>query len=383
MTRTLHVVESLDERMGGSVRAALDVCLALTERGHQATLIGTTKPDDHLSYLRESYAALSHHLFQRRFPRHSFRAPGLRRWLKANVRKFDVVEIHNVFSFVPLYAATVCRDAGVPYLVRPHGSLEPFDLCKHARTKKVYGTTVVRRILAGAERVVLATRQEADRLQTFGAAPSVEVVPLPVYEPVHTGDGAAFREGYGIPADALVVLFMGRLDQKKGLQFLLPAMAELKKSIPQLWLVIAGSADNSTSAGVDDLVDRNGMGAWTVRCGFLSGTAKQSALTAGDVFALPSLNENFGIAVVEALYAGLPVVISDQVYIHDLIVRGGAGMRCQPSTASCEEAVHALLEHKDLRRKMGERARVIAQDHFAPDVSTSQLLTLYAQVLGE
>lgn len=382
MTRSLHVVESLDERMGGSVRAALDVCRALTERGHEATLVGTTTSEDHLAYLGEGYAALPYYLFKRRFPRHYFRAPGLRRWLKANVRKFDIVEIHSVFSFVPLYTATACQDAGVPYLVRPHGSLEPYDLRKHAQAKKVYGSCVVRQMLARAERVVLATKQEADRLRTFGASPAVEVVPLPVYEAGHTGDAAAFRERYAIPAEALVVLFMGRLDQKKGLQFLLPALATLKKSIPHLWFVMAGSADNSTSAGVDDLITRNGMDAWTIRCGFLSGTAKQSALAAGDIFALPSLNENFGIAVVEALYAGMPVVVSDQVYIHDVVVGGGAGVQCEPSQGSCEQALRTLLEEAERRREMGERARALAKSHFAPEVSTSRLLSLYAEVLG-
>lgn len=383
VTRSLHAVESLDERMGGSVRAALDTCRSLTERGHVASLVGTTLFGEQLDYLRREYPDLPYYLFERRVPHHNFRSPGLRHWLNWNVRRFDVVEIHNLFSFVPLYTARACQRADVPYIVRPHGSLEPVDLQKHALIKRPYGMAVVRNILSRAERVLVATQQEAERLNTFGATPRVDVVPLPVYGPNVSGDRQDFRGTYGIPEDALVVLFMGRIDQKKGLQFLVPALASLKKDFPNVWFAVVGSSSNSTAVDLEALLKEHQMEDWTVRSGFLSGAAKQAAFAASDIFALPSLNENFGIAVVEALYAGVPVVLSDEVYIHGAVAKSGVGLVCKASLESCKERLRELLSSEKRRREMAERAPEAAKTHFGPHASALRLMSVYAEIVSK
>lgn len=364
--KVLHVVDSVNPHMGGTARAPLDICSALVQRGEEVLLVSTAIAGENLDDVVREYARVPIRLFRRRFPSHHFRSPSLHRWLRNNVASFDLVEIHGVFSFVPIYAGWACRRSGTPYTVRPHGSLDPFDLRKHATAKRLLGPVLFRPLLQKAMGVVLTSQTEADRLVTFGADPPKAVAPLPVQGPVERGDGESFRTVHGIPSEALVVLLLGRLHPKKGLQFLIPALASLKPSFPNLWFLLVGTGESQHLQEVRDLLHHHNMSSWTTWSHFLGGQPKQSAFAASDIFALPSLNENFGIAVVEAMYARLPVLISTEVYIHDIVTAGDAGVACEPTVASCQSALRSLLEDEDGRRRMGGHGPGVVRRHFAP-----------------
>src|SRR5207248_2147945 len=113
------------------------------------------------------------------FPRHNFRSPALHTWLRRNMRDYDVCDLHGVWSFPPLYAAIQSVRAPRPYLVRPHGSLEPYDVRKHHWQKQVYGRLVVRPLLQRSAGLLLTTSREADRAVLYGSKPEKYVVPLP------------------------------------------------------------------------------------------------------------------------------------------------------------------------------------------------------------
>ncbi len=378
----LHVAPSLDNAMGGSVHAALQVCKMLIDGGQEVEVAATVGPQDQLDYLTSSFPDVPYRLFRRRFPHHNFNSNELRRWLAANVGRYALADIHGVNSFAAVYATGACRRAGVPHVVRPHGSLDPFDLAKHRLLKAGYGPVVLRRMLDGADAVVLTSALEAERMRTFGARPRIAVMPLPVHPPPTGGDGPSFRRRHGIPQDARVVLFLGRLDHKKGLQFLIPALAALKASFDDLWFVLAGSGEAAQERTVTALLEANGVGEWTTRCGFLAGEDKQSALAASDVFALPSLFENFGIVVVEAMGAGLALLLSEEVYIHDVIVDGGAAEHCRPCTASCRDGLRRLLADRARMAAMGARAREVAESRFSIEAAREPLVRLYADVVA-
>lgn len=372
---------SFDEKMGGSVRAPLNIAKYSVAAGVHADVVATFDVADDVSYLSTEYGEVRHKKFVRAFPRHNFRSPTLSRWLLRHVSDYDLVEIHGVFSFPPLYAATACVRARVPYTVRPHGQLEPYDLAKHAAAKQAYGRVMVRQLLHRSATVLLTTRQELERMQGFGASCRQRVVRLPVQEPAGRGDGRLFRARHGIPEDAVVVLCLGRFDHKKGMHLLLPALAALKQEHPRLWLLLVGSGDAAATRAIRKMIAETGVSGWCSEVGFLSGHHKQSAFAASDIFALPSLNENFGIVVVEAMYASLALLLSDEVYVSDIPAQGGAAVLCQPTVASCTTELGRLLREGDLVA-MGKHARSLALTHFSPQTATRELLTVYTDILG-
>jgi glycosyltransferase involved in cell wall biosynthesis len=379
--RTLHTVASLDNRMGGSVHAALNVCKYLVESGTGAEIAATWSPEDDLNYLDQHYSQLSRHLHSRCFPRHHFNSIQLRSWLRKNVSKYDLVELHGVFSFVPLYTYLACRAAKVPYLVRPHGSLDPFDLRKHRFLKNVYGPLFVRPMIKHAQAVLLTAELEAQRLETYGAHAKKLVAPLPVPQENMEGDAAWFRQQHRIPASSRIVLFLSRIDYKKGLEFLIPGLAGLKSEYPNLWFILAGTGEAGYLDFIQSMLAKHRMNEWTTACGFISGPAKAAAFAASEVFALPSLNENFGIVLVEAMRAGLALVISDQVYIHREIERAGAGLVCRTDVSSCKDALRRLLSGETPVRATGDRARMLAREKFSPETAIQRLQYVYKSLL--
>ena len=377
--RSLHVVPSLDDRMGGSVHAAVALATHLGERDDMETELAATRlPDDDLAYLDRVAPSVPRNLFPRDWPKGRFHSRALGRWLRHEVASFDLVHLHGVFHSPALQVARACRASGVPYVLQPHGQLDPFDLAKHRLQKQLYGPVAVRPLVAGAATVVLTTALEEHRLVTYGADPETVVVPLPVRSP-RPADGQAFRSRHGIPHEAVVVLFLSRLDVKKGLDVLVEAMAGLGGADPAPWLVVAGSGDPLVEAALTRSLE-GPLGARTVRCGFLSGEEKDAAFAASDLFALPSRNENFGIVVVEAMGAGLPVVVSDETYVHGDVSDAGAGAVCRPEPASCREALRPLVVDAARRADAAAQARRLATERFAPDAATAAMAEVYRRL---
>jgi glycosyltransferase involved in cell wall biosynthesis len=366
--------------MGGESRAALDVTRYLDAAGEQVTLVATTGPGDDLAHL-EDLSTLDIRLFDRAFPQHNFRSPSLRWWLRANVSRYDVVDVHGIFTFAAVEAAWAAAAARVPYVVHPHLQLDPYDLRKHRAAKEVFGRAVVRRLLERAERIVVTSTGEGARLRRFGASCPHAVVPLPVAPPAALGDGAAFRRRHGIPARATVVLFLGRFDKKKGLDLLIPALARVRADVPDVWFLLCGSGTPEEVAATERLLDASEARSWTTLAGFVSGSDKQDAFAASDLFALPSRAENFGIAVVEALHAGLAVLVSTGVDIHETITSGRVGLVCQLSTDDCAAALRMLAGDQVMRREMARRAPETARRSFGPDEATAALVQLYSEVV--
>ncbi len=380
--RILHTIHSLDNKLGGAVHAGLNVCKHLVAAGQPAEVFATRGPQDELIYLKGAYQKVPCHFVRRKAPTRWYNGDDLPGWLRAQLPRFDLVELHAVFSFVTIRTAQACRRLGKPYLLRPHGSLDPFDLSKRGSLKRLLGPIFLRPVLAGCAGVMCTSQREADLVETYGATPRKFVVPLPVpLLQCQANAGAEFRAKHGIPSGAFVVLFLSRIDYKKGLEFLLPALAAARRSHQDLWFVLAGGGERTFEEGIRQKIVGLGLSGITREVGFVSGSEKAAVFQASDLFALPSLNENFGIVIVEAMQTGKPVLISDQVYIHPEIISESAGVLCRPDPNDCTRALMEVLSNRAEARRMGERAANLAQARFSPESATRQLLNVYSEIL--
>jgi glycosyltransferase involved in cell wall biosynthesis len=380
--RVLHVIPSVSPGDGGPSKA-----ITLMERALGAGGIAvTTLTTDHRSeFERATGASLplaegATRVYARKWISAYKVAPGLIAQLGRHLGSHDVVHIHAMFSFAPTVAAWMARRFDVPYIVRPLGTLSTYGMTRRRRRLKQLSLDLVEsRILRNAAAVHFTSKSECEEAQSLGLCFRGVVIPLGV-EREPAGSAATLRAAYPALVGRRAVLFLSRLDPKKNVSGLIDAMAlsdTLKRSAT---LLIAG---NGAQDYIDSLKARAaaaGIADHIIWLGHVEGAQKSAAFAAADVFALPSLSENFGIAAVEAMLAGLPCILGQGVAIATEIALAGAGLAVTPDPQAIAGALEKILGNDDARHQMGQRAFGFAEREYSTGAMAERLIALYDEV---
>jgi glycosyltransferase involved in cell wall biosynthesis len=306
-------------------------------------------------------------------------APGLVPLLMRTVAAHDVVHIHALFSFSSTAAAWAARSRGVPYVVRPHGTLSNYGLRERRPWLKRLSMALAEGpILRRADAVHFTSRAELVEAETIGLPMRSVVIPLGV--DAEDGPPGTPLE-YAALAGRQVILFLSRLDPMKNLEAVIDALAGSPMLRESCALIVAGTgkpryvASLKARAAAASLMDR------MIWLGHVEGALKTAVLAAADVFVLPSFSENFGIAAVEALLAGVPCVLGQGVAIADVVERAGAGIAVRPEAAAVALALERMLRSGPaFAHAMGLRARQLAESEFSTSVMAQRLITLYEEI---
>jgi glycosyltransferase involved in cell wall biosynthesis len=399
--KILHVIPSFAPawRYGGPIFYAYGLARALATKGHEVTVMTTNidgpsvldVPVDRpvqMDGIEVQYFAVER-------PRWYCFSRAMAYALKQQVTRFDLVHIHTIFLWPTSIAAFWCRRQSVPYIVLPQGSLDPTCLAKSYDSrvaslrsrimKGVYLRTLGKTDLDRASAIQFTAEAEMEAARPLGLKPPWFIVPLGVDSATdETGrDSLGLRERYPRLKGKKLILFLSRLDPKKGLDLLIPALGELASRREDFAFVVAGSGTQSYEAEVAASVRQHGLEDRTIFLGFVQGAAKWSLLREVDLFVLPSYQENFGVAVGEAMEAGVPVVISDRVNIHREVSRAGAGLVTGLEPTEIAGAIGRLLSDESLRREMGERGKRLVSERFAWDKVVQGVLLMYDQTLKQ
>jgi glycosyltransferase involved in cell wall biosynthesis len=184
-------------------------------------------------------------------------------------------------------------------------------------------------------------------------------------------------EGIGMIANAgPFALFLGRVNRKKGLDRLIPALAQA----PGLRLVIAGNDEEEYTLVVDDLARRAGVGDRVIFTGPIHGADKAALLSSARLLVLPSYSENFGNVVVEAMAAGCPVVVTREVGIAEAVEQAGAGLVVDGGARELGNAIASLADDDRQRREMGARGRAAVAAQFSWPAVAERMEELYQSV---
>ncbi len=370
--RVLHVIPNLAARTGGPPVAVVGSARALARIGVASTIVATDMAEaasarSHrragIADLPDGAEQLDVRLFPARWPRRLAFSPELYRALAREARRCDVVHIHSLFLFPQFAAWRAARRAGVPYVVSPRGSLDP-HLRRRSRAVKAIGDALWQRAMLEGASALHATSDEEARL-IADVAPAVPRAVVPngidcwAYETLPPA--SEFRQRFLGGARGPVVMFLGRLSHKKGLDVLVRAFARARAGAPDARLCIAGPDDEGLTPSLRALAEREGAGGAVSFTGMLRGRDKLAALAAADVWALPSHSENFGIAVAEALAAGRAVVVSPGVNIAREIAAADAGVVAELDAGAFAAAIAGLLRDDARRAGLGRSARAFAR----------------------
>ena len=381
--RILHVSASYlpAVRYGGTIVSVHGLCRSLAARGHDVHVYTTSVDGDADSPVaHETPVAIDGvTVWYFRSPRFRriYRAPGMARMLRAEIAGFDVVHTHAIYLWPLWTAARIARQAGVPYVVSPRGMLEK-ELIerKSALWKAGLIGFIEKRTLEQAAAVHMTSAREAEQADAFGfALPPVRVIPNGVdFEPPPAGRVSAGISD--ISSGPPFVLFLGRVNWKKGLDRLIPALAH----VPGVRLVIAGNDEEEYSLTLDDLGRQSGVGDRVIFTGRVHGADKAALLSSARALVLPSYSENFGNVVVEAMAAGCPVIVTPEVGIAASVAQIGAGVVADGAPAVLGHAIAGLVADDRRRQEMGARGRAAAVSQFSWPAVAAQMEQLYQSV---
>jgi glycosyltransferase involved in cell wall biosynthesis len=368
---------NLDPRFGGVSSVVGPLCSAVSEAGQYQILLASFGASG-----GESTPGYSGTI-RREFPlANSGWLPGSQSWqsLGAEVRSADGVHIHGIWQKHCALTAFLARRLRKPYLISAHGMLDGWALGNKRLKKMIYSGLVENRNLRQAACLHALTQAEAADYRKLAPTIPAAVIPNGVSIPGGTPD--LFFERFPQLEGRTIVLFLGRIHYKKGLDILCRSWPAISRRFPDAHLVLAGPDFENTRASIESLVDELRIRSSVTFTGMLKGSLKWSALAAADLFVLPSYSEGFSVSVLEALGMGLPVVISEQCHVPEVSTRG-CGWVIQPSVNELEAALRgALAVPAAERKRMGTGGWALVNEKYSWPVIGSQMASVYDWMLG-
>lgn len=376
--KVIHVVPAVAPRYGGPSEAGLKMVCALEGAGVESLLV-TTNADGPARLpvdlgVETSYGG-ARTIFFPRFLGESLKfSPEMARWLERNASRYDLFHVHSVFSHSSLCAGAAARKAGLPYVVRPLGQLDRWSLAQHRLRKKVFLAAGGRRLLEEAAGIHWTADPERENAPDFARLRPSFVGPLGVDEGLFSGiKQASVRSS--------VVLFLSRLHPKKNVEALLEAFLAAGEAAHRWKLVIAGDGEPEYVDSLRRLVARSDGRDRVELTGWLTGPEKARALLEASLLALPSRQENFGIVVAEAMAAGTPVLVSENVALSGEVSRGAAGWVVSLEGDALRAALVEAMTSPEERRRRGAAARTLAESRYRWSAVAGKLRTEYERIL--
>lgn len=365
-------------RYGGPPASVLGLCKGLQRAGVDVEVVTTTangeealpaSPPGGTEYdgVPVRYAASA---FPRRFFGARVRAP-----LADALARADVCHIHGIWNVPEWWASHLARARNVPYVLSPRGMLQPAAVRRGRWRKAVAYRLLEARNLRGASVLHATSDHEAAAIRDLQLDVPVAVVPNGVDLASAQAASAGQRARLGIPADAFVVLFLGRMHRIKRLDVLADAFTIARQTHPSMRLVLAGPDEDRL---LPELMARLASHASHVHTpGEVNGADKWSLLKDADVSVHCSDSESFGLAVVESLAAGVPVIATRTCPWRDLDVHD-CGRWVDQTPAAVAEAMRELADDSSRRREMGARAAAFAQERYSWDSIARTMTGIYS-----
>ncbi len=373
----LNVTAHLDPSFGGICAVVPSLCSALsTGSGARVSIAAFCDQQEAMPAL-ENVRVDRYPLGPTQWVRDS----NIRRRLSDQVRDSDGIHIHGLWREHCTVAAWLARKWKKPYAVSAHGMLERWALANKGAKKALYSYLFERRNLAQAACLHALTQTEVTDYRRFGLKTPVAIVPNGITIPSHLS-AEPFLTANPHLRDRRIVLFLGRIHYKKGVDLLCRAWPAIYRRWPDAHLVIAGPDFENTRVGIETLVKEMDVASSVTFTGMLDAEMKWSALHAAQIFVLPSHSEGLSVSVLEAMGIGVPVVVTEQCNIPE-VRRYNCGLVVQPKTGELIEAIgHLLSLDRAAIERFGNAGRQLVRRSYSWETVARQMSQVYQWMLG-
>lgn len=325
------------------------------------------------------------HYFNRDLQGNYFYSRGLAKACHETIECFEVVYIASNWGYPFLPASRASFRANIPYVISPRASFKEVTWRGKFIKKWTYHKLFERLWINRAQLIHYSTHLELNDSSWLNLLPAIAIIPNPLdlAEFDHLPPRGRMRLIHNIPDEAPVLIYLGRVEPAKGLELAVDALGHISAKYPQCVLVIAGPEEENHISFLRHRAYDLGIEARVVFTGLLNSMKRLEALVDSDVFIQPSYSENFGMAVLEAMACGLPVAISDQVGLADLVRQEEVGLVTSLDPDQISEAWITLLNDASLRHQMGSKAKQVVHQQFDPSKVASEMLEAFNGILAQ
>ena len=305
--------------------------------------------------------------------------------IKRDLVNFDIAYIVSAWNYTTAMAAFYCRKYQKPHIISPRGSLYPKTTNSKSWKKVPYYHLITKKVLQNASAIHYTTEDEKEQTNSFlRLNTKAVVVPngINLEEFSRLPEKDELLKKYPALENKTRILFLSRINWKKGLDLLLQAYANLLEKRNGLHLLIVGDDDgDGYKDQVKNWVKDYKLDDNVTFTGSLTGRDKLAAYAASDIFVLPSYSENFGMVVVEAMACELPVVISNKVGIYKEIEENKAGIIVETNPESLSKGIEWLLEDAELRAKISANGKKLVREYYDIDKVAERMIDSFEEVL--
>ena len=383
--KILHIIPSLALVRGGPSHAILETIAALNDLGIEAEIAATNDNGDTVLDVPLNKKVIYKGVPVWFFPRFSPKVSAIREfafsaeltaWLWKNIKNYDLLHVHAIFSYSSTVAMAIARFKKVPYICRPIGQLCSWSLQQGKQKKKFYLDLVERANLNGSQALHFTSEQERQEASILYLKSQSFILPhgLSVADLIPNAE-QKLRQKYSLPDNEPIILFLSRIHPKKGLDYLIPALGKLNHK--SFTFVLAGNGDAAYEQEITQLLQQHHMSDRTLRVGFVEGEEKNLLLQGSDLFALTSYSENFGVAVLEALAAGTPVLVTPGVALSVMLQQKDFGYVTDLNIDKIAKSLEACLDKRSQLDAFGIEAREFILQNYTWKTTAAKLVELY------
>lgn len=385
--KLLIVIPAIGPVYGGPSKIALELADALSQQTIHVDLV-TTNANGKVNLDVPLETWISRQSYRIQYFSHwglgDYKISGsLTQWLFQHIKDYDIVHTIALFSYPIAIAHWLCQRHNIPYIMNPQGMLEPWALAYKSWKKRLFYALFEKAALRNASALHMLSTAEAQRIEPLQIKTPTVIVPNGLhrrdYETLPEPD--RFYHEFPETQGKTLLLFLGRIDPKKGLDLLAPAFASVHQQFPHTHLIVAGQ-DNigflptaKTYFAQSDCLDA------VTFTGMLTGDLKYAALAAADLYVAPSYSEGFSMSVLEGMASGLPCVITTGCNFPEAQTVNAAHVVEIDADAIAHALITCLKDPLE-GKAMGDRARQFIFEYYTWEAIATQLIEVYEGSLG-
>jgi len=308
----------------------------------------------------------------------------LSKWLFQHIADYDLVHTNAIFSPINIPAYWACQQQQIPYLITPRGMLEPWALSYKARKKHFYYILLEKPALQKANVIQMLASSEAERVKHLNLKSPLVIVPNGIERQYFEtlANSEIFYQQFPHTRNKTLILFLGRIDPKKGLDLLAKAFGQIHFQYPQTHLVVAGPDNIGFLPTAQNYFSKAGCLEAVTFTGMLTGSLKYAALAAANIYVAPSYSEGFSMSVLEGMASGLPCVITTGCNFPEA-AKADAAYVVDINADDIAQALIEYLKAPKQAKEMGIRARQFVLENYTWDTIATKMIEVYTSIIDK